>query len=301
MRAARTEPAARSRIRSPALDAGDAQALAQTFGDLLKAWRTARRYSQLELAMETHVSQRHLSFLESGRAGPSRDMVMHLSHVLRVPLRERNGLLLAAGFAPSYPERSLEDADMAAIRQALETTLRHHEPFPALVVDRLWNVVMHNAAVERLIALVGPPTHVWQRVDPSGRRNLMRLSLHPLGLQPLMVDWPQTAAVLLARLQLEVQSNPANVELRALLSDLHSLPGVPAAVEMGSQTAFRPPVLSLALRRGQATLELFSMICSFGTAVDLTADEMRLELFFPSNDATAQFLRAGHPAGDRAV
>jgi len=180
----RTEPMARSRGRPPAVVAPGAQAVARTFGDLLKAWRTARRYSQLELALETQVSQRHLSFLECGRAGPSRDMAMHLSQVLRVPLRERNDLLMAAGYAPVYPERPLEDGEMAAIRQALETTLRHHEPFPALVVDRQWNVVLHNAAVDRLIGLLGPPARVWRRVDPSGRRNLMRLTLHPQGLQP---------------------------------------------------------------------------------------------------------------------
>jgi transcriptional regulator with XRE-family HTH domain len=272
----------------------------QTFGELLRTWRAARRYSQLELAMETQVSQRHLSFLESGRASPSRDMAMHLSQVLRVPLRERNELLIAAGFAPVYPERPLEDAEMVAIRQALQTTLRHHEPFPALVVDRQWNVVLHNAAVDRLIGLLGPPTRVWQQVDPSGRRNLMRLTLHPQGLQPLVVDWPQTARALLTRLELEAQANPANAELRALLSELRSLPGVPVASEVGSMAAFQPPVLSLKLRQRHATLELFSMICSFGTAMDLTADELRLELLFPSDEVTSEFLRAGDLTRERA-
>ncbi len=274
--------------------------MTQTFGELLRTWRAARRYSQLELAMETQVSQRHLSFLESGRASPSRDMAMHLSQVLRVPLRERNELLIAAGFAPIYPERQLEDAEMVAIRQALQTTLRHHEPFPALVVDRQWNVVLHNAAVDRLIGLLGPPTRVWQQVDPSGRRNLMRLTLHPQGLQPLVVDWPQTARALLTRLELEAQANPANAELRALLSELRSLPGVQVASEVGSMAAFQPPVLSLKLRQGHATLELFSMICSFGTAMDLTADELRLELLFPSDEVTAEFLRAGDLTRERA-
>jgi len=296
----RTESLARSRSRRPSAAARDAQAVTQTFGELLRTWRAARRYSQLELAMETQVSQRHLSFLESGRASPSRDMAMHLSAVLRVPLRERNELLIAAGFSPVYPERPLEDAEMVAIRQALQTTLRHHEPFPALVVDRQWNVVLHNAAVDRLIGLLGPPTRVWQRVDPSGRRNLMRLTLHPQGLQPLVVDWPRTAGALLTRLELEAQANPANAELRALLSELRSLPGVPVASEVGSMATFQPPVLSLKLQRGQAMLELFSMICSFSTAMDLTADELRLELLFPSDEATAQFLRANGPKKTRA-
>jgi transcriptional regulator with XRE-family HTH domain len=271
----------------------DAQPVAPNFGELLKAWRTARRHSQLELALQTQVSQRHLSFLESGRAKPSREMALHLSQTLRVPLRERNQLLMAAGFAPIYPERPLASAEMAAVRQALETTLRHHEPFPALVVDRQWNLVLHNTALDRLIGLLGPPARVWQRVDPSGRRNLMRLTLHPHGLQPLIMDWPQTAAALMARLHLEAQANPADAALGALLAELRLLPGVPRTAAPDSLPAFQPPVLSLKLRRGTATLELFSMICSFGTALDLTADELRLELLFPSDEATAQVLRAG--------
>jgi len=267
--------------------------VAPPFGSLLKAWRAARRYSQLELASETQVSQRHLSFLESGRANPSRDMVLHLAQVLRVPLRERNELLVAAGFAPLYPERALDDTGMAAIRLALETTLRHHEPFPALVVDRQWNVVLHNAAVDRLIGLLGEPARVWKKVDPAGGRNLMRLTLHPKGLQPLVVDWPGTATALLMRLQAEVQANPANTGLQELLVDLRALPGVPSAGHTaGAQSSMQVPVLTLKLRQGNATLEFFSMICTFGTALDLTADELRLELLFPSDDITAQFLLA---------
>jgi transcriptional regulator with XRE-family HTH domain len=288
---------ARPRARAPSVVVSDVKTEPRTFGDLLKDWRAARRVSQFELAAETQVSQRHLSFLETGRAGPSRDMVVSLSQALRVPLRERNELLAAAGFAPLYPERALDDAGMAAIRQALETTLRHHEPFPALVVDRLWNVVLQNAAVDRLIGLLGPPAAVWRRVDPSGRHNLMRLILHPLGLQPLLCDWPQTAGVLLARLRTELQANPANLGLRALRADLHSLPGVPAASAPGAAAALQPPVLTLRLRQAGTTLELFSMICSFGTALDLTADELRLELLFPGDEFTAQFLRSAVSPG----
>lgn len=241
--------------------------------------------------MKTQVSQRHLSFLESGRANPSRDMVMHLTEVLDVPLRERNELLVAAGFAPSYLERPLSDDGMTAIRQALETTLRHHEPFPALVVDRQWNMVMYNAAMDRLISLLGSPAQVWKTVDPSGRCNLMRLTLHPAGLRPLLLDWPQTAGVLLARLQAELQANPANAGLRALLSELHALPGMPAATDAAALVVPEVPVLSLKLRLGDSTLALFSMVCTFGTALDLTADELRLELLFPSDEPTARFLR----------
>ena len=281
--------------RSARAATGDETGGVRAFGDMLKAWRTARRYSQLELAEETQVSQRHLSFLESGRASPSREMVIHLAQVLRVPLRERNDLLMAAGYAPLYPERALGDVDMAAIRQALETTLHHHEPFPALVVDRQWNIVLHNAAVDRLIGLLGEPTRVWKRVDPSGGRNLMRLTLHPKGLQPLVVDWPHTASALLMRLQAEVQANPANTGLQALLAELRALPGVPSTDHSSAAApTMQVPVLTLKLQMKGVTLELFSMVCTFGTALDLTADELRLELLFPCDEVTARFLRADY-------
>ncbi len=281
----------------PATAATHSGAGAPSFGSLLRSWRAARRYSQFELALQTQVSQRHLSFLESGRAQPSRDMVLHLAQALLVPLRERNDLLVAAGFAPIYAERTLNDGAMAAIRQALETTLRHHDPFPALVVDRCWNVVLHNAAVDRLIGLLGEPAQVWARVDPSGGRNLMRLTLHPEGLQPLVVDWPATAAVLLRRVQVEAQANPANTGLQHLLADLRALPGVPSNRSPGgAHPSMEVPVMTLRLRQGDATLEFFSMICTFGTALDLTADELRLELLFPGDESTARFLQASGPA-----
>lgn len=267
------------------------------FGAMLKSWRTSRRYSQLDLAMEAEVSQRHLSFLESGRAQPSREMVLKLSEVLRIPLRERNDLLLATGFAPLYEERTLDSADMVAVRQALEVTLRHHEPYPALAVDRQWNVVLQNAAMDRLLGLVGSPASVWQRVDPSGRRNLMRLTLHPRGMQPLVRNWLQTATVLLARLQREVDANPSDAQLRALLTDLCALPGIPLGWRHATWDRTPPPVLSLELgTSGTASLRLFSMVCTFGTAMDVTADEMRMELFFPSDEFTAAFLREANTA-----
>ncbi|MFY3384654.1 helix-turn-helix domain-containing protein [Paracidovorax sp. MALMAid1276] len=264
-----------------------------TFGDLLKRWRTTRRYSQHQLADETQVSQRHLSFLESGRSMPSRDMVLHLTQILQVPLRGRNDLLVAAGYAPLYPERALGTADMTAIRQALETTLKHHEPFPALVIDRQWNVVMHNAAVDKLIGLLGNPAKVWKQVDPSGGRNLMRLTLHPKGLQPLIVDWPGTATAILRRLQAEAQANPSNDNLDALIADLRALPGFPPIDQFVAATLpMQLPILPLQLHKKGVKLELFSMICSFGTALDLTAEELRLELLFPSDPITERFLRA---------
>lgn len=267
------------------------------FGALLRSWRSFRRYSQLDLAMETEVSQRHLSFLESGRAQPSRGMILQLSEVLQIPLRERNELLLAAGFAPMYPERALDGQDMLAVRLALEATLGHHEPYPALAVDRHWDVVLQNKAADRFIALLGPPADVWRRVDPTGGRNLMRLTLHPEGLRPLIRNWDQTAGVLLGRLQREARANPADARLRGLLAELSALPGMPARGPGGGPDSAPPPVLTLNLGLGAATLALFSMVCTLGTAMDVTADELRLELLFPGDEATARFLR-GNPDGN---
>ena len=163
------------------------------FGFLLKTWRQRRKLSQLDLALEAGVSQRHLSFLESGRSRPSRSMALHLAAALDLPLRERNHLLLQAGFAAAYDERSLSSADMTAVRQALELTLRHHEPFPAIVIDRAWNLVLANQATFRFLALFGPQEAIWARVDPSGRRNVMRLSFHPAGLQAFLRNWREAA------------------------------------------------------------------------------------------------------------
>jgi transcriptional regulator with XRE-family HTH domain len=281
-----------SREALPANEDGELpRSASRAFGALLKSWRTARRYSQLDLALEAGVSQRHLSFLESGRAQPSREMVLQLSEVLQIPLRERNDLLLAARFAPLYQERALDSADMMAVKQALEATVRHHEPYPALAVDRQWNVVLQNGAVDRLVGLLGAPARVWQRVDPSGRRNLLLLSLHPLGLRGLVRNWQETAIVLLTRLQREVDANPANAQLHKLLSDLCALPGIPPLWRHAAWDAAPPPVLALELGTGTSSLKLFSMISRFGTALDVTADELRLELFFPQDEFTAGFLR----------
>lgn len=263
----------------------------QTFGGLLKFWRQDRRFSQLELALETQVSQRHLSFLESGRAHPSREMVLHLARVMDIPLRERNDLLLAAGYAPMYPERSLSDARMAGIRMALETTLTHHEPFPALVVDRQWNVILNNQAVDRLIGLIGRPASVWNTVDPTGRRNLMRLMLHPEGFRSLWADWPATVNALLSRIEAETQANPRHMELRGLLEELRRLTGVSATgTTEGEVALMEVPAMNLKLQKDQVTLQFFSMICTLGAALDVTADELRLELLFPSDNETAEFL-----------
>lgn len=265
---------------------------------LLKAWRQLRRLSQLELALAAGVSQRHLSFVESGRARPSRDLLRDLAQALDLPLRERNLLLHAGGFAPVYEQRSLGDAEMASVRRALELTLEHHEPYPAIVLDRQWNSLMRNQAAERLIGLLGDGQELWQRVDPSGRQNVLRLSFHPQGLRPLLRNWAQLAPIMLARLQRESVAAPMDHALHALHQDLLAMSGLDKAAHkartarpLGAPATTPTPTVNVELGLGDITLRLFSLLSTFGTAQDVTTDELRIETFFPADDFTAAFFK----------
>ncbi|HEU5430142.1 MAG TPA: helix-turn-helix domain-containing protein, partial [Thermomicrobiales bacterium] len=189
-------------------------------GELLREWRERRRLSQLALALDADVSSRHVSFIETGRSRPSREMVLRLAERLDVPLRERNRLLLAAGFAPAYPERGLADPDLAQIRQAIDLVLAGHEPYPALAVDRHWNLVAANRAVASLLAGVAPDL-----LTPPV--NVLRLSLAPAGLAPRIINLPEWRAHVLERLRRQVEAS-ADPALAALLTDLRSQPA-PAA------------------------------------------------------------------------
>ncbi|RZI86490.1 MAG: XRE family transcriptional regulator [Rubrivivax sp.] len=264
-----------------------------TFGRLLRQWRGLRKRSQLDLALDASVSQRHLSFLESGRSQPSRDMVLQLAEALAVPLRERNLLMHAAGFAPAYQQRPLQDDDMKAVREALDLTLQHHEPYPAVVVNRQWDMLMSNRASERFVALLGPPDELWHRVDPNGGRNVMRMTLHPDGLQTRLRNWPQVAALLLTRLHREVAANPTHDGLGQLLADVSQFRGVPAACQSGPPwlAPMPPPIFPLEYDLGVHTLKVFSMVSTFGTALDITAEELRVETFFPADDFSRDFFQ----------
>lgn len=286
------ETAVMSAIASvAALDAGSPR-----FGELLRAWRGARKLSQLDLALQADLSQRHLSFLESGRAQPSRQMVLQVAQTLDVPLRERNALLQAAGYAPLYQERNLDSADMTAVREALKLTLAHHEPLPALVVNRCWGMVMSNAATSRILGLLGgEPKEVWRRVDPSGQLNVMRLTFHPEGLQRVLKNWEQAATVLLSRLQREAAAQPANSQLCAVLKEIVTYPGIPARWRTAALTSAPPPILPLHFDNGRESFSLFSMVSTFGTAQDVTADELRVETFFPADEATTKLFRGSGP------
>jgi transcriptional regulator with XRE-family HTH domain len=260
------------------------------FAVLLKAWRESRRQSQLEMALSAGLSQRHLSFLELGRARPSREMVLQLGEALDMPLRDRNALLAAAGFAPHYRQSALDGPEMVAVREALELLLKHHEPYPAVVVDRAWHLVTGNRAVQRVFGLFGDVEALWQRVCPDGRRNLLKMTLHPEGARPYIANWRDAAPVVIARSRREAEITGSR-ELKELLDEVLHYPGVPAEWRIPQWNAPTPPVLPLSFERDGMRLNLFSMISTFGTPQDVTTDELRVESFFPADEASAALLR----------
>lgn len=258
------------------------------FGALLRDVRRARRLSQLDLALQADVSQRHLSFLESGRALPSREMVVQLAQALDLPLRERNRLLHTAGYAGIYPQRKLETVDMQPVRSALELLLNHHEPYPAVVVDRAWNLFMANTAMQRLTALAGDAEAMWQRVAGNGPRNLLKLTFHPQGLRPLIANLDEIAPPMLARTAREALEHP---DVQDVLDEVLRYPGLPSKLRQIDLEASRLPVLPTHFRLNGMDLRMFTMLATFGTPQDVTADELRVESFFPADESSAVLLR----------
>lgn len=255
----------------------------QPIGELLRGWRIRRRMSQLDLAGETEMSARHLSFLETGRSLPSRNMVLRLARQLDVPLRERNILLTAAGFAPIFSERSLGDPALASAHRAVDLILKGHEPFPALAVDRHWMLVAANDATQRLFsgidpALLAPPV------------NVLRISLHQDGLARLIENLAEWRAYVFERLQRQIEAT-ADAKLIALLDELRSYPlaGRPGPVRQPHDV---PDIaVPLRLTTPNGTLNFISTTTIFGTPVDITLSELAVEAFFPADDATATALR----------
>ncbi|PLC03148.1 transcriptional regulator [Variovorax sp. RO1] len=255
------------------------------FGAHLRHWRTHRRLSQLDLAQEAEVSTRHLSYVETGRAAPSREMVLRLAERLDVPLRERNALLVAAGFAPMYRQRSLDDPAMASARRAIDLVLKGHEPFPALAVDRHWNLVAHNALVPLLMEgcaaeLLKPPI------------NVLRLSLHPDGVAPRIANLAQWRTHLLERLQQQIAAT-GDTMLQALHDELEGYP--PPAVSHDApllDTALSAVAVPFQVVMPSGVLSFISTITIFGTPVDVTLQELAVESFFPADEQTAAALTA---------
>ena len=253
-------------------------------GELLRSWRRRRSLSQLELALEADVSSRHVSFLETGRARPSREMVLRLAEHLDIPLRERNRLLLAAGYAPLYAERSLQEPVMAPVHQALDRFLRAHEPYPAIVIDRHHNLVSANDALGALLEGVAP-----ELLEPPA--NALRVALHPSGMAPRTLNLEEWSAHLLHRLRREAALT-GDPELRRLHDELAGYPGVRVQAPREEASA-GDLVVPLRLRAGERELAFFSTISTFGSAVDITLDELTIEAFYPANAATAAHLLEG--------
>ncbi|HZP12961.1 MAG TPA: helix-turn-helix transcriptional regulator [Nevskiaceae bacterium] len=259
-----------------------------SFGLLLRDCRRARKRSQLDLSVDAEVSQRHLSFLESGRAQPSREMVLQLAQALDLPLRERNRLLMSAGFAGIYPQRKLDAKDMQPVRQALEMLIRHHEPLPAIVVDRGWNLFMANAAVPRLFSLMGDLEEVWKRTCGDGPRNILKLMFHEHGMRPFIRNFADIAPPLLARTAREALEHP---QVHEVLEEVLRYPGIPARWRSIDIHAAALPVLPSELHANGVTLRMFSMITTFGTPQDVTTDELRVESFFPADAQSEMLMR----------
>lgn len=274
----------------------DARSADASFGRVLRDTRGARKLSQLDLAVEAGISQRHLSFLESGRARPSRAMVLQLAESLNLPLRHRNRLLVAAGFAPVFPQRPLDSEAMAPVRQALERLLQHHEPFPALVMDRGWNILMANRSMERMTALLGDADTVWRRVCGDGPRNMLKMTFHPQGLGPLLENMAEVGAHLLARARLEALEEP---EVARLVDEILAYPGIPARWKTAEILSHPAPVLPARLKLGEARLNLFTMLSTFGTPQDLTTDSLRVEHLFPADAESEALLRRLMGGGNR--
>ena len=256
-------------------------------GDLLRDWRQRRRLSQLSLALEADVSARHLSFLETGRAQPSREMLLRLAERLDIPLRDRNTLLVAAGYAPVYPERSLDDPALRVAREAVDLVLAGHEPYPALAVDRHWTLITANRAVGPLLA--GVETELLQ--PPI---NVLRVSLHPAGLAPRIANLAQWRAHVLERLrrQVELSADPVLTKLLDELERYGAAGGNANGVEGGSAAAEVARVfVPLRLRTDQGLLSFFGTTTIFGTPVDVTLAELAIEAFFPADSLTAEVLR----------
>jgi transcriptional regulator with XRE-family HTH domain len=251
---------------------GVSNSRSSSVGDLMRYWRGVRGLSQLDLALDVSVSQRHLSFVESGRSVPSRKLLVTFSDALGIPLRERNALLLAAGYAPLYQEPTLDDATMAIVSRAMDQMLRNHEPHPALLIDRYWNVIRTNDAAPALFRSL---TNLEGFPKP---RNLLELIFDPSGLRPCVEDWETVAAAMLQRVRQEALGQVIDDRLQALLEKLKRYPG---ADKLPACTSPESPLLPITFRRGDERISYFSLVTTVGMPQAVTAQELRLECMFP--------------------
>jgi transcriptional regulator with XRE-family HTH domain len=252
-------------------------------GALLRDWRAARRLSQLDLALATNVSSRHLSCIETGRAQPSREMVLRLAAVLAIPLRERNALLGAAGYAPVYRDSGLAAPELERAQQAVELILRQQEPYPAIVVSRHWDLLAANQGAKRIFG--------WMVGAPLPHTNIARLSFDPAGLRPFVVNWEEVALDLIGRLRCDATASPSDVRARSLLNDILAHPDVPTRCLDHELGALPAPVATITYRKGAIDLTFFWTVTTFVTPRDITLEELRIDCSFPADESTAQFCR----------
>jgi len=252
------------------------------FGPMLRAWRRRRGASQLALALQSGVSQRHVSFLESGRARPSREMVVQLSSALDVPLRQRNTMLLAAGFAPVYRESNLGAPELTPVRQAIDRMLKQQEPYPAVVIDRLWNLLDANEAAVAFTLFLheGPPP----ASAPGKQPNLLRSLLDPNGLRPKLANWEEVARYLVSTTYAEILADGGEPKALAFIEEVMAYPDVPASFRKLRFEERPPPVLTLDYIVGGKSLSVFTTIATLGTPQDITLQEVRIECFFPADE-----------------
>jgi transcriptional regulator with XRE-family HTH domain len=267
---------------------------ARQFGPRLRWWRNRRGLSQLALAGAAGTTQRHLSFLESGRATPSREMTLRLAGALDVPLRQQNALLLAAGYAPAWRESDLSAPELARVNSALDFMLAQQEPYPAFVVDRRWNLLRANAGAGKLVEFLTGPASA--DPAPAGQVNLAVALVSPTGLRPVIVNWQEVILYFLRGVQADALAD-GTPETAELLQRLLAFPDVPALSQTLPRDDDRAPVLAIHFRRGDTSLRMFTTIATLGTPQDVTLQEVRIECFFPVDDATAQMFQTWRNGG----
>jgi transcriptional regulator with XRE-family HTH domain len=266
------------------LDAKTSTTHAPPIGKLLREWRASRRLSQLDLALATDVSARHLSCVETGKAQPSRELVLRLADALEMPLRECNALLMAAGYAPKFPETSLSTPAMAQVRLAIDLMLAQQEPYPAFLLNRHWDILMANRAAARVANFV-------LRGAASPHTNMIRQIFDPNDLRSAIVNWEDVAGDLIRHLHDVVSATPSDTVARALLNEALAYPGVPMQWRIRDLGAAPSPLLTTVFRVDDQQLSFFSTITTFGTPRDVTIDELHIESCFPMDDETAAFCR----------
>jgi transcriptional regulator with XRE-family HTH domain len=273
------------------------------FGSLLREWRQHRRLSQLELSLRSGISQRHISFLETGRSRPSRAMVIGLADALSIPLRERNALLECSGYRAAYGEGSLDDRSMALFREALQLALDHHEPYPALVLDGRWNLVLINPGALRFFSHFRDPFQALAAIGNPQTFQMVRLCLRDEGYKPFIRNWTELVYSFLQRTRQALLHNPGDLALRQLLEEILAHPDTPARWQAPDWKTPPSPAINMVLDDGSETWSLFTMLAHFGSPQNVTIEELSVEFFYPADAATRSRLLAlaGNPAANTAT